>query len=313
MNKQGKQINLMSILTMLIVLLSGLPSSCYSSTRQVKIYLSDLQPLPATAVRMERPLGIAVAVVFSPENTINKYQKIADYLSEKTGKAFTLMIAPTNEEVNDLIRTGAASVGFVSSGAYAAGQHEFGMQLLAAPEINGLTTGYSYIIVPGGSPSQSLHDLKDTIFACTFPLADTGRLAPFYALLQQGEDLEAFFHRYSYTYSSEKSIKAIAEFLYDGAAVDSRTYDELSVKEPQTIKRIRIIEKLGPYANAPVVVPPFLDGELKEQIKEILLSAENDQAGKDALKAIDIDRFVMIQDNAYDSVREMAKKVWWTR
>lgn len=308
-----KDISRVRLLSLVLIACLGLTTGCANSSRQSRIFLSDLQPLPAAGSNLERPVGIAVAGVDFPEATIESYQKLAGYLSEKTGKPFELMLRSTYEEVNDLVRTGVASLAFVDSGAYVEGQRQFGMQLLVTPEIDGKSTSFSYIIVPSGSPSQFLNDLKDTTFACTFPLSDTGRLAPSYALLQKGESLETFFHRYTYTYSDENSIKAISEYLYEGAAVDSLAYEKMSASEPDTIRRTRIVEKLGPYGLSPMVVPPFLDGDVKRKISDALLSADGDEKGKDVLQGLGFDRFVTVPDSAYDSVREMAKKVWWTQ
>ncbi len=305
--------NCKRILSFLLVLSLSASIGCSNAKQQPKIFLSNLQPIPVAASSYQRPIVIAVAGVFSPETTLDRYQKLVDYLSEKTGKPFELAMRTTYEEVNDMIRTGVASLAFVSSGAYVEGQREFGMQLLAAPEIGDKTSDYSYIIVPAGSPSQSLADLKDTTFACTFPLSDTGSLALSYSLQQQGYTLETFFHRYTYTDSNDKSIKAIAEFLYDGAAVNSISYEEMTRTEPDTVGRTRVVAKLGPYAVSPIVVPPFLDGALKSEIKDALLSADRDELGMEALRALDVDRFVTVADSDYDSIREMAKKVWWTR
>ncbi len=311
--KERKHISRVRLLSLLLVMSLGMTAGCTNADRQSKIFLSDLKPRPAAGTNLERPIGVAVAGGALPPQTIESYQKLVGYLSKKTGRPFELLLRPTYEEVNDLVRTGVASLAFVNSGAYVEGQSQFGMQLLAAPEIGGASARYSYIIVPSGSPSQSLIDLKDTTFACTFPLSDTGRLAPSYAQLAHNASPETFFHRYTYTYGEEKSIQAISEYLYDGAAVNSLTYEKMSVKEAGTIAHTRILEKLGPYAISPVVVPPFLDGELKIKLREVLLAADSDTEGKEVLQGLGIDRFVNVPDSAYDSIRDMAKKVWWTR
>ncbi len=312
MKARNDLICILSVLLMVVTL--GTSGSCSSSSQQSeKIFLSDLQPLPSVNTSVQRPIGVAVVGSSSPEVTFTRYQKVVGYLSEKTGRPFELMMRPNYEEINDLIRTGVASLAFVCSGAYVEGQRQFGMQLLVAPEINGKTTCYSYIIVPSGSPTRSLADLKDTIFAGSY-ISDTGRLALSYSLLKkEGATLETFFHRYTYTYSDEKSIRAIAEFLFDGAAVNGIIYEDMVRTEPDTTRRTRIIELLGPYGISPVVVPPFLDGEIKEEIRSALLSADKDEKGREALQVLGVDRFVLIGDNAYDSVREMAKKVWWVQ
>jgi hypothetical protein len=44
-------------------------------------------------------------------------------------------------------------------------------------------------------------------------------------------------------------------------------------------------------------------------LEEILLHMADDPAGQPALKALDIDRFVLIEDSAYDSVRALEAAV----
>ena len=116
------------VLSFLLVLSLSVSFGCSDSKPEAKIFLSNLQPLPVAAADLERTIIIAVAGTFSPETTIMRYQKLVDYLSAKTGKPFELALRQTEEEVNDLIRTGVASLAFVSGGAYVEGQRQFGMQ-----------------------------------------------------------------------------------------------------------------------------------------------------------------------------------------
>ena len=46
----------------------------------------------------------------------------------------------------------------------------------------------------------------------------------------------------------------------------------------------------------------------KEQLRKILLTIHEDIKGREILKGMMVDRFVMIEDSSYDSIREM--KQW---
>jgi phosphonate transport system substrate-binding protein len=54
-----------------------------------------------------------------------------------------------------------------------------------------------------------------------------------------------------------------------------------------------------------VVVPRNLDQGLKARMKQAFLNAHLDPKGKQILRKMKIDRFVEIDDRAYDSVRKM--------
>jgi ABC-type phosphate/phosphonate transport system substrate-binding protein len=53
------------------------------------------------------------------------------------------------------------------------------------------------------------------------------------------------------------------------------------------------------------VVPRGLDAGLKERLRAAFLEAHTDARGAELLRKMKIDRFVRIEDGAYDSVREM--------
>jgi len=57
------------------------------------------------------------------------------------------------------------------------------------------------------------------------------------------------------------------------------------------------------------VVHPALDAQLKAQLRELLLRLHQDERGREILQKLMIDRFVVVDDQTYDSVREMMIQV----
>jgi phosphonate transport system substrate-binding protein len=215
----------------------------------------------------------------------------------------------TYVEINDLLNTGQIDMAFVCTLAYIEGNQEFGMELLVAPQMREQTVYYSYLIVPKESPVRGLINLKGKAFAFSDPLSNSGRLAPTYELFRIGTTPEAFFSRYVFTYSHDNSIVAVADRLVDAAAVDSLVYDSLAITDPDLIAKTRIVTRWGPYGMPPVVVHPGLDRSLKGRLRRLFLNMHRDVEGRGTLNTLFIDRFVPIQDEAYDSIRRMAAKV----
>jgi phosphonate transport system substrate-binding protein len=151
-----------------------------------------------------------------------------------------------------------------------------------------------------------LAGLRGTVFAFTDPLSNSGMLAPAYVLAKElKETPDSFFRDHRFTYSHDNSILSVAEKLYDGAAVDSLIWEYLDRKESKWTAQTRVIYKAGPYAIPPVVVSPGIDGELKKKLASAFLTMHEDPRGRDILKKVWIDRFTVIEDSAYDSIREM--------
>ena len=124
-------------------------------------------------------------------------------------------------------------------------------------------------------------------------------------LAQLGETPETFFKEIIFTTSHDKSIKAVSYRIIDGAAVDSLIWEYLNTTNPEFTSQTRILERSPPYAIPPVVVPENLDKEIKLRLKQALLNAHLDPRGKEIFKKMNIDKFVVIDDTSYDSIRKM--------
>lgn len=255
------------------------------------------------------PLRVAVAAVISPKATFDTYSPLLDYLARQLDRPVELLQRPTYAEINELIRTGQADVGFICGGAFVEGEREGYMELLVVPEINGMTTYRALIIVPANSPYRDFEDLRDRRFAFTDPLSNSGRLYVQYRLAQVGETPETFFSESIYTYSHDNSIRAVAQGIVDGATVDSLVFDALVESEPELSRRLRVIERSEPFGIPPVVVHPDLDPTLKATLRQALLNMYSDPRGQPALSVVYVNRFVTPDAAAYEGIRRMAAQV----
>jgi phosphonate transport system substrate-binding protein len=279
--------------------------------RQVSLVASAKEPVPPTPTPPpgEPPLRVAVAAILSPQTTSHSYDPLLAYLEQHTGRPVELVQRSTYAETNELIRTHQVDLAFVCTGAYVRGEREFGMELLAVPEVNGQPTYRSYVIVPASNPAHALEDLRGSVFAFTDPLSLSGYLVPLYAISVLGESPDEFFARTLFTYSHENSIRAVAEGWVDGGGVDSLVYEAMTTEEQFYAEQTRVIWRSEPYGAPPVVVHPDLDPALKEQLREALLTMEGSETGREALAALGVDRFVPGEETWYDSARVVLETV----
>ena len=263
------------------------------------LLIVEAGPLDTTEVNFNNRLQIPQLNGVSVGGTQNTSLRVA----------ISGVITPTR--TLHLIRGGQVDIAFVCSLAYLEGRDVSSMELLVAPVVNGRTEYYSYLIVPYDRPNTSLENLRQKVFAFTDPISNSGHLAPTYQLALLGETPGGFFRRYIYTYSHDNSIVAVADKLVDGAAVDSLVYDQLAITNPELISKTKIIARWGPYGIPPVVVNPELDPKLKEQLRIFLLNLHNSDTGVRLLRGIGIEKFVIVEDDLYSSVREMKNKLGW--
>lgn len=270
-----------------------------------KISLESAPPAEKAPAKEERRVRIAVGGMITPKEGNAYYREFLIYVQDRIGIKVEYVDREGYAEINDMLRAGKLDAAFVCSGPYVDGHKEFGLELLVAPQAYGETVYYSYIITGKDSHIRSFPELRGKRFAFTDPLSNTGKLVPTFMLAKMNETPESFFRERIFTKSHDRSIKAVAQGIVDAAAVDSLIWEYLNATNPEFTSQTRILLKSPPYAIPPVAVPKGLAPELKAKLKQAFLNAHADPKGRDILSKMKIDKFVVINDKAYDSVRHM--------
>lgn len=283
-------------------------TGCRNEAASQKISLEKKEPeKEAAQAAHQNVLRIAVGGMITPKAGFGYYRQFLDYIGERLNMKVEFVDRDNYAAINRLVKTGDVDAAFVCGGPYVEGHEEFGMELLAAPHAYGGSVYYSYIIVPEKSPARTFRDLRGKQFAFTDPLSNSGVLVPMFMLAKMKETPDTFFQSFVYTQSHDKSIMAVAEGLVDGAAVDSLIWEYLNRTNPEFTSKTKVIWKSPPYGIPPVVVRRNLDPRLKRRLREALLKAHQDEKGSAILAGMMIDRFVLINDSAYESIREMKR------
>lgn len=262
------------------------------------------QPLP----KNNEVLRVGVSSVLSPRETLDNYKVFAEYLQKEIGRPVQLVQRQTYKEINDLVRDNEVDVAFICSGAYIMGSDD-NLELLAVPEVNGKATYQSYIIVNANSKAQTFADLKGQVFAFTDPISFSGTIAPSFMVRQLNTTPQNFFGRIVYTYSHDNSINAVLDNVVAGAGLDSLVYQFAVAKDPSLAGKLRIIAESPEVGSPPVVVNRNIDPHLKTALLEALLQMDHDTLGKQALKSLMYDRFVLPNEADYNPIRAMVAAI----
>ena len=279
--------------------------SCGSGDVAIDFGRSEAAPDLNIKTSDREPLRIAVAPVLSVRSTSALYERLAEYMALRLDRPVELVQGKSYAEINDLVKSGDVTVALVCTNPYLQGKDDFGMELLVVPQVNGETVYRSYLIVNTTSTANSLDDLQSSSFAFTDPLSNSGRLVPVYQLAIRGTNAEAFFSQTIFTYSHDSSIRAVANGIVAGAAVDSLVFEYLEKTEPELTAQVRVIERWGPFGINPLVVNPRLDAQTKEALRRLFMEMDQDPVGAEILAHLEIERFVVPDADIYESVREM--------
>ncbi|TRO78674.1 phosphate/phosphite/phosphonate ABC transporter substrate-binding protein [Trichloromonas acetexigens] len=252
----------------------------------------------------EPALNLSIGSIVTPAQGYVYYEQLIDYLTKELGRPINVVDPGSYEKLLTLLETGKVDVAFVCSGTYVEGQKRFGLELLAAPLVDGKPLYDANLIVPEDSPAQSLADLRGKKMAFVDPHSRTGGLVVARELESLGTTPEEFFANVRYTYAHDQSILAVAYGLVDAASVNSFIWDYLRSRDPKLAMKVRVLARYGPYGIPPVVAAPHTDGELRRQVRQSLLELHKNERGQAILAGMHIDRFVPTNDGAYDSVRQ---------
>jgi len=296
-----------SILLLVTIIIVVVTSGCRTNSANYIDFSQTAQPAADTRKDHsdQRPILIALATVLSPNETINCYRQIAQYISRQTGRQAILVQRKTYAEVNQLLANGDVDIAFLSTGAYSSYRGMNEIELLVMAEYLGTSSYTAEVIVHKDSPISSLNELQGKKFAFTDPLSFSGHMVIVDYLQKVNTVPEKFFSRYFYTYSHDKSLRAVANKIADGASLDSQMYDYVKEKEPELVKDVRIIASIGPAPTGPIVTSKKLKPEHKEQFRNIFLTMHKDPEVFAAMQKLVIDRFVMPMPDMYEPLREL--------
>jgi phosphate/phosphite/phosphonate ABC transporter binding protein len=261
-----------------------------------------------STVRRETPtvLRVGIASVLSSGESLAHYRDLVEFLGERLGIP-TEMVRKTNyAEMNELMRGRYCPVGLVCNYAFVRARKEFGAEALAVPQVDGKTTYRAYIIVGRDSPAHSVEELRGKTFAFADPLCNAGWLYPRFRIRQLSRSPFDFFGGESFSYSYEKSIRAVAAHLADAAGVESPLYDGMVAANDPAALATRIVDRSPLFGNPPLVVHPELDPAVREGIRKFLLNLHENERGRTILAGIHVDRFVPPEPDQYATVDAMA-------
>lgn len=280
-------------------------SSCQKkgAADKIQVDFSRREEIPRLAPDSQMPLAAAVSALISPQESFYYYNRIFEYISEKTGRKIIFKQRKTYREVNDLLSRQELDFAFIGAGAYVEAKKEFDAQILAVPQIGQKTEYYSYIIVRKTSNLSEFEDLKNHSFAFTDPLSTAGYIYPSYLVKFLDKTGAKFFSRVMFTYAHDYSIQAVASGIVDAAGVSGLIFDYIQKIHPEKTAALKILKKSMPFGMPPVVVNPKIDPILKTRLQKIFLDMGDDAEGREILFPLGIERFVAGNDSEYGFIR----------
>ncbi|HEY4388232.1 MAG TPA: PhnD/SsuA/transferrin family substrate-binding protein [Ktedonobacteraceae bacterium] len=235
------------------------------------------------------------------------YERIVDAIARFTGIPASL---ETGGRLDDLVE-GRLAGGFICGLVYVqlSRRSQAAVELSAAPLLSGeryqqRPCYFSDIVVCQDSPFTSFADLAGCTWAYNETTSHSGYNLIYYSLLQRNLS-PTYFGIWRASGSHARSLDLVARGEADATAIDSHVLSALLRDDPRLAARVRLIGAFGPSAVPPVVVSKRLDAALRRTIQEALLTMAHNPVDAEHLRHGFIERFVRVEDGAYDDIRRM--------
>jgi phosphonate transport system substrate-binding protein len=235
------------------------------------------------------------------------YEAVTEQVGRRLGITTELVVETSYESC----KRDQNEVCFVCSLPYVTFERQ-GLDLavpVAAPVLQGSRyTGrpiyFSDVIVHRDSPFRSFLDLRGRSWAYNEPLSHSGYGITRYHLVTLGET-KGFFGEVVEAGFHQEAVRMVARGEVDGSAIDSQVLALEFRDHPELAERLRVVESLGPSTIQPMAVSRRVPEDLREAIRDVLLTMAEDRGLRERLGVGLIERFVAVDAASYDDIRRM--------
>lgn len=267
-----------------------------------------LPPLHLNAQNKEFLIGLI------PEENIfrqiQRHRPLAEYLSGKLDINARFTILSKYGDIVDRFVSRNMDGAFFGIFTSLLAQEKLGVEPLVRPvNPDGSTTARGYLIVRKDSGIRTVKDLRNKRAVFVDKATATGYLFAVALLRENGvRDLDGYFSEYYFTGSHDTAVYAVLDGRADVGTVKSRILEKLIAKDPLIKDEILVIASSIDLPDITLCVRKDIPQELKQSLKDTLLTMHQDPQGVEVLKKLGALRFVEAHREDFDVVAELARK-----
>lgn len=164
------------------------------------------------------------------------------------------------------------------------------------------------LVVRATSPVRSLSDLRGATIGCNDEVSLSGHYSLQFALRRAGVDADEFANL-RFTGGHQTSLDELVAGNLDAAMVDSVVRSSRARTDPK-VAQLRVVDRLGPWPVQPLVASARLSRAEVTRARDALLASNDDPAMQAELHTSSLARFVSVDSDHYEPVREAFSRSW---
>jgi len=242
---------------------------------------------------------------------MERYELLAEYLSESVGARVTLKILPRYGNIVENFRSANLDGAFFGSFTYALAHKRLGVRVVARPVgLDGTSTYHGLILVRKDSAIRTIEDMKGKRFVFVDRATTAGYLLPLDFFYEHG--IENHLDYLGETYFSGTHEDAILDVLNSRAdigAAKNTVFERIARENERVASELLVLARSPNVPENGLALRPEMDVGLQERLKQALLAVHSDPAGQSALQSLGAVSFVETTDEDYDPVYRYAEQI----
>jgi phosphonate transport system substrate-binding protein len=236
------------------------------------------------------------------------YRSVCCHLGRHLGAPTEFRDNAEYDQLGDVDIAFVCSLAYIELPAVAARFEPLAAPVLAGARYGGQPVYYSDVVVHERSRLRSFADLRGRSWAYNEVYSQSGYGITRYHLAQAGKS-RCYFGCVMEAGTHDRAIRLVAEGRVDAAAIDSHCLETYLRLYPELARALRVIGSLGPSPVQPVLARRSLPKRAKQALGATLVGLGADPAARRAMARALVERFVHVDDQAYDPVRRMREVV----
>jgi phosphonate transport system substrate-binding protein len=242
---------------------------------------------------------------------LDRYEPLANYLSEKIGANVKLKVLTRYGNIIDNFSSAGLDGAFFGSFTYTLAHAKLGVEPVARPETaEGVSTYYGLIFVRKDSGIRSIQDMKGKRFAFVDRATTAGYLLPLaFFKAHRIEDYKTFFKETYFSGTHEDAIYDVLNKKAEIGAAKNTVFARLAAVDSRVKDELVILARSPEVPENGLAVKKDFDHALRNKLQEALLNMENNIQGMNVLKNLDARRFIETTDSDYANVYKYVKQI----
>jgi phosphonate transport system substrate-binding protein len=237
------------------------------------------------------------------DSDIELLSMMQTYLVKQLGRPVQLVKRRTYQEITAMLLSGQLDAAWICDDPYV--QHEDQLALLAVPLYHHEPLYQTYVIVGEDSKPNSFDDIRGTVHAFSDPDSTSGYLVTRYLLALRHTTPAEFFREFFFTYGHRNVVRAVAAGLAGSGSIDGYVWDVMSEREPELIKKTRVIYRSESLGFPPIVgLQTPRDPDLAKALAVAFLGMPSDPLGREILAMLQLDGFTQATPDLYHATQE---------